>query len=97
MPSACIGATKGYVEPAHGSAPDIAGTDKANPYSMIGSIALMLEKCFGLQAESDAIWAAIRRLFAEGFRSYDLIDADTPADKILGTRAFGDKICSYLA
>lgn len=97
MPSACIGAQKGYVEPAHGSAPDIAGTDKANPYSMIGSIALMLEKCFGLQQESDAIWAAIRRLFAEGYRSHDLKDATTPADKILGTKAFGDKIVSYLS
>lgn len=96
MPSACIGAQKGYVEPAHGSAPDIAGTDKANPYSMIGSVALMLEKCFGLQKESDAIWAAIRRLFAEGYRSHDLKDTATPAEKVLGTKAFGDKIVSYL-
>jgi 3-isopropylmalate dehydrogenase len=96
MPSACIGAEKGYVEPAHGSAPDIAGQDKANPYSMIGSIALMLEKCFGLQKESDAIWAAIRRLFAEGFRSHDLKDESTPSDKVLGTKAFGDMIAAFL-
>jgi 3-isopropylmalate dehydrogenase len=44
MPSACIGPKKSYVEPAHGSAPDIAGKNIANPYSMIGSVALMLEK-----------------------------------------------------
>ena len=49
MPSACMGPEKGYVEPAHGSAPDIAGQNIANPYSMIGSIAFLLDKCLGSQ------------------------------------------------
>ena len=59
MPSACMGPEKGYVEPAHGSAPDIAGQNIANPYSMIGSIAFLLDKCLGLKEESDALWNAM--------------------------------------
>ena len=59
MPSACIGPEKGYVEPAHGSAPDIAGKNIANPYSMIGSVAFLFDKCFGLKEEADAIWTAL--------------------------------------
>ena len=48
MPSACVGPDKAYYEPAHGSAPDIAGRGIANPYSMIGSVALMLEGVFAV-------------------------------------------------
>ncbi len=52
MPSACIGHDKAYYEPSHGSAPDIAGQNVANPYSMIGSVAMMLEHSFGMLEES---------------------------------------------
>src|SRR5690606_22048986 len=51
MPSACMGTEKAYYEPSHGSAPDIAGKGSANPYSLIGSVALMLEKSFGMEKE----------------------------------------------
>jgi 3-isopropylmalate dehydrogenase len=52
MPSACVGPEKAYYEPSHGSAPDIAGQGIANPYSMIGSVAMMLEMSFGMEAEA---------------------------------------------
>jgi 3-isopropylmalate dehydrogenase len=96
MPSACIGPKKGYVEPAHGSAPDIAGKNIANPYSMIGSVALMLDKIFNLTAESSAIWKAIDQIFAEGYRSCDLTNKNTAQDKILKTDQFGDKVKQYI-
>ena len=91
MPSACVGPEKCYVEPAHGSAPDIAGKNKANPYSMIGSLALLLEKSFGLTKESDLIWNSIFKVFEDGFVTPDL---KTPSDgkKMLSTTEFGDKI-----
>ena len=56
MPSACVGPEKSYYEPSHGSAPDIAGKNIANPYSMIGSVAMMFEMSFGLESEALALW-----------------------------------------
>jgi len=72
MPSACIGPKKAYYEPSHGSAPDIAGKNIANPYSMIGCVAMMLDMSFGLKAESDAVWAAMRSVFEAGYTTADL-------------------------
>ncbi|MBU0482728.1 MAG: 3-isopropylmalate dehydrogenase [Proteobacteria bacterium] len=96
MPSACIGPEKGYVEPAHGSAPDIAGQNIANPYSMIGSVAFLLDKCFGLIEESDAIWNAMFRLFAEGYTTPELAGRKPDGDTVLTTGEFGDRIVGYL-
>ncbi|MDP8212344.1 MAG: 3-isopropylmalate dehydrogenase [Candidatus Zapsychrus exili] len=96
MPSACIGETKGYVEPAHGSAPDIAGKNCANPYSMIGSIAFLFDKCFGLQKEADEIWNTLFEIFGSGYRTVELKDSQTPKDKILTTTDFGDKVVDII-
>lgn len=96
MPSACIGPKKGYVEPAHGSAPDIAGKNIANPYSMIGSVAFMLDKCFDLQSEAQDIWDGLFDVFGQGFRTSELAAKDTPKDKVLATDAFGDKVKDYI-
>ena len=74
MPSACMGPDKAYYEPSHGSAPDIAGKGIANHYSMIGSVAMMLEKSFGMHEESRRIWDAMRDVFGEGFTTADLRD-----------------------
>jgi len=95
MPSACIGPDKGYYEPSHGSAPDIAGQGIANPYSMIGSVALMLEKSFGMEDEARRIWQAMRAVFADGFTTRDL-GAREPGRTALGTAAFGDKVAEAL-
>jgi 3-isopropylmalate dehydrogenase len=79
MPSACINPQtgKGYYEPAHGSAPDIAGQNIANPYSMIGSVAFMLEKSFGLTHESEEIWNALEKVLSYGYRTRDLSKTST--------------------
>jgi 3-isopropylmalate dehydrogenase len=96
MPSACIGPEKSYVEPAHGSAPDIGGKNIANPYSMIGSVALMLERCLGLEEEGRLIFNAMTRLFQDGFRTADLADCDTDRSKVLSTSDFGDRVAAAI-
>ena len=96
MPSACVGPEKAYYEPSHGSAPDIAGKGIANPYSMIGSVAMMLEMSFDLAQEAKIIWQAMQSVFAEGYSTPDL---STPsADmKMIKTNEFGDLVAEELA
>ena len=73
LPSASLGSTKrGLYEPIHGSAPDIAGQDKANPIATILSAAMMLRYSFDLGAEADAIEAAVDRVLNKGLRTADL-------------------------
>ncbi len=93
MPSACIGPEKAYYEPAHGSAPDIAGQDIANPYSMIGSVAMMLEKSFAMPAEGRRIWTALEQVFRDGYTTADLGDPDG-ARTVIRTSEFGDRVAS---
>lgn len=95
MPSACVGPEKAYYEPSHGSAPDIAGKGIANPYSMIGSVAMMLEKSFGLKQAAEDIWAAMRSVFGAGITTADLKDPDGKST-ILSTSAFGAKVVEAL-
>ncbi|OGG94250.1 MAG: 3-isopropylmalate dehydrogenase [Candidatus Lambdaproteobacteria bacterium RIFOXYD2_FULL_50_16] len=94
MPSACMGPDKAYYEPSHGSAPDIAGKNIANPYSMIGSVAMMLEMSFGLKEEAKNLWAALKTVFASGFTTPDLARG---GDKQISTGAFGDKVVEALS
>ncbi len=94
MPSACIGPDKAYYEPSHGSAPDIAGKGIANPYSMIGSVALMLDMSFGMQAESEAVWQAMQSVFEDGFSTTDL--ASHSGVENVSTAAFGEKVVIHL-
>ena len=96
MPSACIGTEKAYYEPSHGSAPDIAGKGIANPYSMIGSVALMLEKSFGMEAEAKRVMDAMRAVFAAGYTTADLKDPEGKSETI-GTSDFGDRVVAALA
>ena len=96
MPSACVGPTKSYYEPSHGSAPDIAGQGIANPYSMIGSVAMMLEMTFGMDREARNLWQAMQSVFAEGFSTPDLARRGD-AERIITTAEFGNKVVSKLA
>lgn len=96
MPSACIGPDKGYVEAAHGSAPDIAGQNIANPYSMIGSVAFLLDKCFGLTREADAVWNALITIFERGYLTAELATAGSDSEKVLSTTDFGDMVVDIL-
>lgn len=95
MPSACIGPEKAYYEPSHGSAPDIAGKNLANPYSMIGSVALMLDMSFGMTEEAKAVWQAMQSVFQAGFSTGDLSRAGAGIS-LLSTSEFGDKVIESL-
>ena len=73
LPSASLNeTTRGLYEPIHGSAPDIAGQNKANPIATILSAAMMLLYSFGLSEESEAIVNAVDKLLADGYRTADL-------------------------
>ncbi|MBE0435905.1 MAG: 3-isopropylmalate dehydrogenase [Methylomicrobium sp.] len=95
MPSACIGPDKAYYEPSHGSAPDIAGKNIANPYSMIGSVAMMLENSFDMTAEAKNIWDAMQGVFGDGYSTADLSKSGSGVTMI-STEQFGDKVVEKL-
>jgi len=95
MPSACIGDEKAYYEPSHGSTPDIAGKNMANPYSMIGSVAMMLENSFDMHEEAKNVWAAMQGVFADGYSTADLSKPGAGVNMI-STQEFGDKVVEKL-
>lgn len=74
LPSASIGdQAPGLYEPIHGSAPDIAGQNKANPIGTILSAAMMLKYSFGMDAEAAAIEAAVNKALNDGLRTADMM------------------------
>jgi 3-isopropylmalate dehydrogenase len=77
-------------EPSHGSAPDIAGQNKANPIATILSLALMLETTFQLKEAATCIHDAIGAVLDSGRRTVDIADSRST---IIGTDAMGDAIC----
>ena len=90
LPSASIGDTApGLYEPIHGSAPDIAGQDKANPIATILSVAMMFRYSFKLPQEAAAIEQAVDAVLAEGWRTADIAK---PGEEIIGTRKMGQLI-----
>ena len=95
LPSASIGAKKasgawtGLYEPVHGSAPDIAGQNKANPFGAIGSVAAMLEYSFGLAEEAAAVNRAMEQVLNSGKVTADLHPTGTPAT----TEETGEAVC----
>ena len=79
LPSASLGESKGLYEPVHGSAPDIAGQNKANPLGTIGSAAAMLDYTFGLAEEARAVENAIGKVLESGRVTADLKPKGQPA------------------
>ncbi|MGI5936977.1 MAG: 3-isopropylmalate dehydrogenase [Oscillospiraceae bacterium] len=80
LPSASLGETKrGMYEPIHGSAPDIAGQDKANPIATILSAAMMLRLSFDQAEAADHMEAAVSRVLAKGYRTADIAPPGTEA------------------
>ena len=74
LPSASLGATtRGLYEPIHGSAPDIAGQDKANPIATVLSAAMMLRYAFDMMDEADCIEAAVDKVLEDGIRTADIV------------------------
>ena len=92
LPSASLGESKGLYEPVHGSAPDIAGQNKANPLGAIGSVGAMLEYSFGLMKEAEAVNAAIGKVLESGRVTADLRPKGTPAT----TEQVGRAVCEAL-
>ena len=79
LPSASLGSgSRGMYEPIHGSAPDIAGTGKANPIAAILSAAMMLRYSFGLAGEADCVEQAVNAVLDAGWRTADLAAAGDP-------------------
>ena len=94
LPSASIGDTApGLYEPIHGSAPDIAGQDKANPIATILSVAMMLRYSFHLADEANAVEQAVDAVLAEGYRTADIAKA---GEKAIGTLEMGRLICERI-
>ncbi|GAE87829.1 3-isopropylmalate dehydrogenase [Acetivibrio straminisolvens JCM 21531] len=97
LPSASLGeGSLGLYEPIHGSAPDIAGQDKANPIATILSVAMMMKYSFGLGDVSDAIENAVVNVLDMGYRTADIASPDTPGDNVVGTKKMGELIISKL-
>jgi 3-isopropylmalate dehydrogenase len=95
LPSASLDARrKGLYEPIHGSAPDIAGQDKANPLATILSLAMMFRYTFTRTDLAERIERAVRSVLAKGLRTGDLA---MPGERIVGTRAMGEAVAAALA
>ena len=87
LPSASLGDNKGLYEPVHGSAPDIAGQNKANPFGAIGSVAALLEYSYSLVKEATAVTAAMGTVLASGNVTADLKPKGQPATTVEVGRA----------
>ncbi|MBN1411011.1 MAG: 3-isopropylmalate dehydrogenase [Spirochaetales bacterium] len=90
MASLSLGPEKSYAEPAHGSACDIAGKNIANPFSMIGSAALVLEKVFGLETEARLVREAMDGIYRDGHVTHDIAEYADENATSLSTAEFGD-------
>ena len=91
LPSASLGETKcGLYEPIHGSAPDIAGQDKANPLATILAAAMLLRYALDLGEEADCIEAAVDKVLADGCRTADIARTDTA--NVLGCKAMTEEV-----
>ncbi len=100
LPSASLGqpGRPGMYEPIHGSAPDIAGQDKANPLATILSGAMMLRLAFGLSTEADAVEQAVNQVLSAGYRTVDIMDKSGSADglKLVGTREMSNLVVAAI-
>jgi 3-isopropylmalate dehydrogenase len=92
LPSASLGDGPGLFEPVHGSAPDIAGKNVANPIGAIGSAAMLLRHALGLDAEAQAVEAAIGAALGQGLRTADLAEGSAH----VGTREMAAAIVAAL-
>ena len=93
LPSASLGDTIGLYEPVHGSAPDIAGQDKANPLASILTLAMMLESSFNLFDLSDKLVKAVELVLTEGYRTGDIF---TEGSKLVSCSKMGDLIAERI-
>ena len=88
LPSASLNGKKGMYEPIHGSAPDIAGQNKANPLAAILSVAMMLKYSFDMDDLADNIDKAVEKVIKNGYRTADIY-SKAPGTKLVGTKEMG--------
>jgi 3-isopropylmalate dehydrogenase len=93
LASASLGGKVALYEPVHGSAPDIAGQDKANPIATVASVAMMLRYSFDLQREADDVESAIQKVLDNGYRTPDIV---TESSKRIGTKEMAERLCSAI-
>ena len=94
LPSASLNAEgKGMYEPSHGSAPDIAGKNLANPLATMLSAAMMLRYSFNLEAQAARIENAVKKVLAAGYRTGDIYE---PGTRRVGTKEMGDAVIAAL-
>ena len=94
LPSASLGEGRlGLYEPIHGSAPDIAGQNKANPIATIMSVAMMLRYSFNREDVAKAIETAVEKVLDQGYRTMDIMQ---PSMKSVGTEEMGDLIAKEI-
>jgi len=94
LPSASLDAkNKGMYEPSHGSAPDIAGQDKANPLATILSLAMMFKYTFDDQTKFNLIENAVKKTLSDGFRTEDIFSKGT---NLVGCEEMGNKVIERL-
>jgi 3-isopropylmalate dehydrogenase len=96
LASAAVGDKVGIYEPIHGSAPDIAGKNIANPLATILSTALMLDIAFGMREEAQTVIDVVDNLLKSGYRTGDIADTETSKEKILGTDQIGEKVLELI-
>ena len=97
IPSSSLGQTsRGLYEPIHGSAPDIAGKDIANPIGTILAAAMMLRYSFDMAQEADAIEAAVSQVLDGGYRTKDILPADPTGCTLVGCQEMGRRIIENL-
>ena len=94
LPSASLDASgKGLYEPIHGSAPDIAGQNKANPLATILSLAMLFRYSFARDDVAERIERAVKTVIAQGHRTADIA---APGERAIGTREMGDAVAAVL-
>lgn len=97
IPSSSLGQTsRGLYEPIHGSAPDIAGKDVANPIGTILAAAMMLRYSFDMEKEADAIESAVSQVLDAGYRTRDILPADPTGCTLVGCQEMGRRIIENL-
>ncbi len=93
LSSASLGSEVGLYEPVHGSAPDIAGKNSANPFAAIGSVALMFRYSFEMEEAAQRIEQAIQNVLSIGITSSDL---STNGNRVLRTMEIGEEVINEM-
>jgi 3-isopropylmalate dehydrogenase len=93
LPSASLGGKTAMYEPIHGSAPDIAGKDIANPLATLLSVGMMFKYSFSLEVVTDVLEKVVDDILGQGYRTKDIL---SKGGKEVGCAAMGDRVAEEL-